>query len=82
MTDPLSLTGLDPAGPYFTGTPNVVHLDPSDADFVDAIHTDAEKLLSNKINGFGTSDPQGHIDFWPNGGVEQPGCDQVLSSLH
>lgn len=33
--------GLDPAGPYFEGTPPEVRLDPSDADFVDVIHSNA-----------------------------------------
>jgi len=33
--------GLDPAGPYFEGTPAEVRLDPSDANFVDVIHSNA-----------------------------------------
>ena len=67
-------TGLDPAGPYFENTPFEVRLDPSDADFVDIIHSDAEKV---RDLGFGTAQTSGHIDFWPNDGINQPGCDQV-----
>ena len=35
------LLGLDPAGPYFEGTPPEVRLDPTDANFVDVIHSNA-----------------------------------------
>ena len=46
-----------------------VKLDPTDADFVDAIHTDS--------NMFGLSATAGHIDFYPNGGGNQ-GCRNIL----
>jgi len=67
------ITGLDPAGPWFQNTPNEVRLDSTDAQFVDALHTDSEPL---KKLGFGISQQSGHIDFWPNNGLQQPGCDQ------
>ena len=60
------LSGLDPAGPYFSDVKEDVRLDPRDARYVDVIHTDA--------GVFGTSRKLGHIDFYPNGGSQQPGC--------
>ena len=62
-------TGLDPAGPMFARYHVDVRLDPTDADFVDAIHTDS--------NMFGLSATAGHIDFYPNGGADQ-GCRNIL----
>lgn len=41
-------------------------LDPSDANFVDVIHTNA--LIQGKL------ETCGHVDFYLNGGVMQPGC--------
>ncbi|KAG2462914.1 LIPR2 protein, partial [Polypterus senegalus] len=66
--------GLDPAEPYFQYTPLEVRLDPSDAAFVDVIHTDAAPMIPNL--GFGLMQPVGHMDFYPNGGKEMPGCDK------
>ncbi|NXK54295.1 LIPR2 protein, partial [Chauna torquata] len=66
------LSGLDPAQPYFQDTPIEVRLDDSDAEFVDVIHTDTAPTIPNL--GFGMSTPIGHLDFYPNGGVEMPGC--------
>lgn len=43
---PISIhLGLDPAGPLFQYTPATVRLDPSDAKFVDIIHTHAGHLF-------------------------------------
>ncbi|XP_022425225.1 inactive pancreatic lipase-related protein 1 [Delphinapterus leucas] len=66
------ITGLDPVEASFEGTPEEVRLDPSDADFVDVIHTDAAPLIP--FMGFGTKQLVGHLDFFPNGGEEMPGC--------
>nr|XP_012303456.1 pancreatic triacylglycerol lipase [Aotus nancymaae] len=66
------ITGLDPAEPCFEGAPELVRLDPSDAQFVDVIHTDSAPIIPNL--GFGTSQLVGHLDFFPNGGIEMPGC--------
>ena len=59
--------GLDPAGPYFTKVDPAVRLDPSDAEYVDVIHTDAGVFGTDRTDS-------GHIDFFPNGGYQQPGC--------
>ncbi|XP_055976711.1 pancreatic triacylglycerol lipase [Sorex fumeus] len=74
------ITGLDPAEPCFQGTPELVRLDPSDAKFVDVIHTDASPIIPNV--GFGMSQTVGHMDFFPNGGEEMPGCQKnILSQI-
>jgi len=65
------ISGLDPAELLFQGMPGFVRLDPTDADFVDVIHTDAESIL---MGGYGMEQPVGHVDFYPNGGEVQPGC--------
>ncbi|KAF4532040.1 hypothetical protein B566_EDAN015566 [Ephemera danica] len=58
---------------------SLVRLDPSDAAYVDVIHTDAAPFISG---GFGLLQPVGHVDFYPNGGQSQPGCDNtVLDSI-
>ncbi|NXC48684.1 LIPH Lipase, partial [Penelope pileata] len=66
------ITGLDPAGPSFTREPPEGGLDHTDAQFVDVIHTDTDVL--------GFKGPLGNIDFYPNGGMDQPGCPQTVFS--
>lgn len=65
------ITGLDPAGPFFPLNDTSSRLDISDAEFVDIIHTDSGDLDGNEL---GMEEPIGHIDFYPNGGADQPGC--------
>ncbi|KAL7742229.1 hypothetical protein ACLKA6_005493 [Drosophila palustris] len=52
------ITGLDPAGPGFMNSWQHEKLDPSDADFIDVIHTDPFM--------FSMLTPMGHADFYPN----------------
>ncbi|CAB1341018.1 unnamed protein product [Coregonus sp. 'balchen'] len=66
------ITGLDPAGPMFTGATAEERLDPSDAMFVDVLHTD--------MNSFGLRGQHGHIDYYANGGSDQPGCPKTIFS--
>ncbi|XP_046555102.1 pancreatic triacylglycerol lipase-like [Haliotis rubra] len=74
------ISGLDPAEPYFIDFTDSNRLDKSDAGFVDVIHTDAEKFSG--VAGFGMKKTCGDIDFYPNGGEDQPGCsDNPLGSL-
>ncbi|CAL1279326.1 unnamed protein product, partial [Larinioides sclopetarius] len=65
------ITGLDPAGPFFQKAPKEVRLDDTDADFVDVIHSNGG---DNYIEGLGIKEAIGHMDFYPNGGISQPGC--------
>ncbi|KAF7670381.1 hypothetical protein LDENG_00299730 [Lucifuga dentata] len=66
------ITALDPAGPQFTNTPPENRLDPTDAQFVDVLHTDIDALGFRKTLG--------HIDFYANGGTDQPGCPRTIFS--
>jgi len=72
------VTGLDPAEPYFEGYHVDARLDPSDAKFVDVIHTDVNSIFAM---GFGSKEPMGHVDYYPNGGHDQPGCDLGLGDI-
>jgi len=62
--------GLDPAAMWFEGEHNDVRLDDTDAIFVDVIHTSAT---------YGVTAITGHVDFYPNGGKKQPGCNNLLA---
>lgn len=72
------ITGLDPAEPYFQGHHVDARLDASDGKFVDVIHTDGASIF---YGGFGASDPMGHVDYYPNGGSKQPGCDMSITDI-
>jgi len=82
------ITGLDPAAPSFCTESNK-RLSSVDAEYVDVIHTaigdyceeDSAGILGVLIDGtFGLNMSIGHSDFYPNGGMEQPGCNPKVAS--
>lgn len=56
-------------------TDAIVRLDRNDAKFVDVVHTD---ILPLTRFGLGMKEPIGHVDFYPNGGHTNPGCDEPM----
>ena len=73
----VSLPGLDPVGTGFFDKGVRGRLDKSDAQFVDVIHTCGNS--TDLQMGYGA--PIGHVDFFPNGDGEQPGCDYEISKF-
>ena len=86
-------SGLDPAGPLFEGYDPKVRLDQTDANYVDVIHSNGESLIVGgrhqnliggtqvvtlHLSGFGVWEPIGHVDFYPNGGRAQRGCQHLI----
>ena len=81
------ITALDPAGVevYDVDDPQF-RLDKSDAEFVTAIHTNFGEfsIFPSKDyfipkGPYGIERPLGHVDFYPNGGQLQSGC-QIFPS--
>ncbi|OXA57954.1 pancreatic lipase-related protein 2 [Folsomia candida] len=61
------ITAMDPALPLFGERPDSERIDPTDATFVDVIHTAG--------GGLAFLEARGDVDFYPNGGAPyQPGC--------
>ena len=61
-----TIFGLDPAGPLFLLSDPDNRLASGDADYVENVHTDTVAL--------GIGDAIGDVDYYPNGGMNQPGC--------
>lgn len=61
---------MDPAGPGWYLNSNC--LKPSDAVYVEAIHSGADIL------GLGITSAVADADFYPNGGNNQPGCPDLF----
>lgn len=66
------ITGLDPAGPLFEYFD--AYLSKEHADFVDVIHTSMGMGFNFFRGRLGITKATGHVDFYPNGGKQQPGC--------
>ncbi|XP_073819937.1 phospholipase A1-like [Musca autumnalis] len=64
------IIALDAALPLYSYDKPQKRLAVTDADYVQVIHTSAGKL--------GFVRPIGHGDFYPNGGQQQPGCDNEI----
>lgn len=60
------ITALDPAGPIYSTKSFRERLDESDATYVDVIHTNAGIL--------GYANRCGDVDYYPNCGISQSGC--------
>lgn len=52
----------------FEGVSPEHRLSADDASFVMVVHTSIQSLALDI--------PLGHVDFYPNGGLDQPGCKQ------
>ncbi|XP_071986112.1 inactive pancreatic lipase-related protein 1-like [Engystomops pustulosus] len=69
------ISGMDPAGQLFIGVNADNRLDPSDAIFVDVIYcNETPFVLGIGILFYGTYIVSGHVNFYVNGGMWQPGC--------
>ncbi|XP_053697813.1 pancreatic triacylglycerol lipase-like [Sabethes cyaneus] len=77
------ITGMDPAEPMFSDTDPIVRLDSSDANFVDIVHTDATPWVERwpRPGGLGMYQAIGHVDFYPNGGSNQVGCNDPMEKF-
>merc|ERR1711892_401173 len=65
------VTGLDPAQPFFDIAGPKERIDKTDAEFVQIIHTNSGMIWDGCLS---IKKSLGHVDFYPAGGVHQPGC--------
>lgn len=65
------VTGLDPAQPFFDLAGPPERIDKTDAEFVQIVHTNSGMIWDGCLS---IKKSLGHVDFYPAGGVHQPGC--------
>lgn len=65
------IIGVDPAGPSFSIDRPLGRLDRNDAEYVECIHTGFI---------FGIREPICQVDFYVNGGKDQPGCERLFGT--
>lgn len=70
---------MDPAQPHFSNTDPLVRLDPTDAIFVDVIHTDA---IDHVTGGFGMEEPVGAPGLLPERRQQPAGLRAEHLQLH
>jgi len=77
------VTSLDPAGAGFdTCSDHDYHVDNTSATCVEVIHTDGTmKGHASPTVHEGTMVRWGHIDFYPNGGQDQPACSPLSNDV-
>lgn len=68
-----TIWGLDAGNVLFEGHPKEVRLSSGDAKLVVAIHTHGAPFVPTLAVGFVS--PYADVDFYFNGGVQQPGCE-------
>ncbi|KAI1306041.1 Pancreatic lipase-related protein 2 [Halotydeus destructor] len=83
------ITGLDPSARDFQGygtAAKLPYLSALDADFVDIMHTSSVRNNGDnddvKNHRLGMSALSGHVDVYPNGGQEQPFCNNKPKCSH
>ena len=66
------MTSIDPAAPFFDILePEGNWVSYNDANYVDVIHVNSDYFF---CGGVSLGGPLGNVDFYPNGGLHQPGC--------
>ena len=72
------MIALDPAKPWFDFTKPENKINKDDAKLVDVIHTNMGWLWEGSVALW---EQLGDLDFYPNGGEHQPGCDEVCVGI-